>query len=420
VPFTYFKVKRPLEEDLREIDINSIDRKFRRPIEKKIFSYELMGFKPLAILESKVDEENKIYCQLMIHNTLGISLALFYSVKVEKNSKYKEIEKEYLVFEFENSNQDLIQITNNKGMKFPTRKGIYTYFIDFEEDVSFDALILDISKKGLINKQSDTLIKIQNNPLEATKKDSINERDYLLKSKYFIQKENHLTISIKASLALVFKEIYPLNKFFNFLETKKSKKYFGNNEIFLDSYYDENFTETKYDKKINNLKTLKEYFNTNKRYIEIFKKYEIKKIRFSFYDKIDDSIEENLEIIHIDIELTAQKKISNNRCLYSNYQININNENENEKSFLYYNQDDIRLYKYKEINPIIEVNNCVEIIKVQEVIYHKYKEASIVEISLEIFDNNLSYIALVYKLKIDEEPVKIYLDALTAKILVEK
>jgi len=409
VPLIYFKTKRPIEENIQEINIHSLERIVGRNIEKKIFTYELRGFKPLSLLELPIDTKSKIYLQVMTNTNLNVSLALFYGVNIDKDLKFREITIEYVVFEFEDINKKLIQITNNIGNKLPTSNGINQYFINDDDFLS--ELILDISKKGLINKNSDTFLRIQNNVLLSTQEDSINQRDYLLKLNYFIQKGDYITLSIKASFTSTFKETYPLNKFFNFLESEKSKKYFESKEIFLDSYSDESFREENYDKKINSLKTLEEYFNTNNKYLEIAKQHQIEKIQFTFDDDFDD-------IIHISIEFTAQKKVSKNRCLYSNTQININNEN--KKTLIYYEERDIRLYKYERLNPIIGIDKCVEIKQIQKRIHNQYKEASIVEISLEMFDNTLSYIVLVYKLKIDKEPITIYLNAITGKILREE
>ncbi|MEA2029647.1 MAG: hypothetical protein U9N49_11820, partial [Campylobacterota bacterium] len=168
VPFVYINTRQPLEDDLREIDINSIEIKVRREIEKKIFIYELMGFEPLSILESQVDDKSKIYLQVMINHELGVSLALFYGVFKDKYSKYKEIELEYLSFEFENLNKELIQVTNNRRNKLPSPKGIHQYFIDLEYDDSFQELILDISQKGMINKNSKSLARLQDDVLKST------------------------------------------------------------------------------------------------------------------------------------------------------------------------------------------------------------------------------------------------------------
>lgn len=416
VPFVYFKIKKPLEEDLREIDINSLEVKVRREIEKKIFIYELRGFEPLSILESQIEDNDRGYIQVMINKELGVSLALFYGVFTDKYARYKEIDIEYITFEFENLDKELIQITNHKGNKLPSPNGINQYFIDFEDDVSFQELILDISKKGMIDKNSKYLTRVQNNVLKTTQEDTITQRDYLLELGYFIKNRDYLTLSIKASFASIFKEMYPLNELFNVIEHRKSKKYFDSKEIFLDNY-DETIEEEYY-KNINNLKSLREYFKTNKKYIEISKKHQIEKIKFTFYGDYDDFIESQLDIIRIDIKLTAQKKLSNHRCLYSNYQININNED--EQSFIYYDEIDIDLDKCEKIDFITQIDKCVEIKKIQNVIRNRYKEAIIAEISLEILDNRLSYIAVIYKLEIDEEPVEIYLDAITAKFFLEK
>ncbi|MFK5974972.1 MAG: hypothetical protein QM493_00565, partial [Sulfurovum sp.] len=206
VPFLYFKTKRPLEEDLREIDINSIEIKVRREIEKKIFIYELEGFEPLSMLETQVDD-SRGYIQVMINQEFGVSLTLFYAVFQDKYSKYKDIKIEYLTFEFENLDKELIQITNHKGNKLPSPNGINQYFIDFEGDVSFQELMLDISKRGMINKSSKSLVRVQNNTLKLTKENTITQRDHLLELGYFIRKRDYLTLSLKASFLSIFKGI---------------------------------------------------------------------------------------------------------------------------------------------------------------------------------------------------------------------
>ncbi|MEA2027814.1 MAG: hypothetical protein U9N49_02410, partial [Campylobacterota bacterium] len=230
--------------------------------------------------------------------------------------------------------------------------------------------------------------------------------------------KNYLILSLKASFASVFKEMFPLKELFNYIEYKKSEKYFDSKEIFLDDYNDEIIKEEQHNKKINNLKSLREYFNQNNRYIKISKHYRIEKINFNFYEEYDDFVEPQLDILQIEISLTAKKELSNNRCLYSNYEININNQD--DQPFIYYDATDIRIYKCEKIDFVTQIDKCVEIKKIQNVIRHRYKESIITEISLEMFDNRLSYIAIVYKFKIDEEPVEMYIDAITAEFLFEK
>ncbi|MFK5975463.1 MAG: chemotaxis protein [Sulfurovum sp.] len=88
-----------------------------------------------------------------------------------------------------------------------------------------------------------------------------------------------------------------------------------------------------------------------------------------------------------------------------------------EQSSIYYDEPDIHIYKCEKINFITQLDKCAEIKKIQNVIRRRYKKAIIAEIALEVFEDRLSYIAFVYKLEIDEEPVEIYLDAITAKII---
>jgi len=409
--------KRPFEEDIREIDINSLEIKVRREVEEKIFIYELMGFEPLSLLESSVDNKSRGYVQVMINRKLGILLSLVYGIFANKYSKYTDIEIEYLSFEFENLDKELIHITNHKGNKLPSQNFIKKYFIDFEDDFSFQSLILDISKSGMIDKNSVYIATIQDNVLKSTKVDTIIEKDFLLQLGYFIKKRDYLTLSIKASCSSIFKEIYPLKLFFNNIEKQKSKIYFESKGIFLEKYYDVSESE-EYDKKIKNLKDLKKYFNTNKKYIEISKKYQLEKIEFSFYEEFDDLIESKLDILQIDIELTAKKELSNNRCLYNYYRININNEE--QTSSIFYDKAEIYINKCQKIDVIANLDNCVEIKKIQSIIYRKYKESIIKEISLAMFDNRLSYIASIYKSEIEEETLNIYLGAITAKIFLEE